>query len=226
MSVLKADNLADVIRQRRSVRGFLPQAVAPELLRKVFEIAQRAPSNCNVQPWHVHVVSGASCEALRSELHAAAAADTPINPDFPPGGRYPGIYRDREWDAALQLYGAQGVERGDRAGRRASFLRNYTFFGAPHALFLFLDEPFGAREAADCGMYAQTLMLAMTAHGLASCAQGSLSMYPDIVRRHLGVPETQRLLFGMSFGYEDTAEPANATRVGRIALDESVRFHD
>ena len=219
-------NLADLVHARRSVRGFLPQPVDRNTLREVFVLAQRAPSNCNVQPWHVHVVSGAACDALRAELLAAASAEEPIRPDFPPGGRYPGHYRDREWDAAMQLYGAMGVERGDRAARRAAFLRNYEFFGAPHALFLFLDEPFGVREAADCGMYAQTLMLSMTAHGIASCAQGSLSMYPDIVRRRLGVPDSQRLLFGMSFGYEDPAAPANRTRVGRLPLGEAVQFHE
>jgi len=219
-------SLVDLIRKRRSVRGFLPRPVEPALLHEIFEVAQRSPSNCNVQPWQVHVVSGASCEGLRAELHAAASADEPVRPDFPPGGRYPGHYRDREWDAALQLYRAMGVERSDRAARREAFLRNYAFFGAPHALFLFLDAPFGLREAADCGMYAQTLMLEFTARGIGCCAQGALSMYPDIERRRLGVPETQRLLFGMSFGYEDPTAPANATRTGRLPLDEAVHFHD
>ena len=218
-------SLAEIIHKRRSVRGFLPQALDAALLREIFAVAQRAPSNCNVQPWQVHVVSGAACEALRTELSAAAAAALPINPDFPPGGRYPGIYRDREWDAAQQLYSAMGVDRGDRAARREAFLRNYAFFGAPHALFLFLDAPFGVREAADCGMWAQTLMLEMTARGVASCAQGSLSMYPDIVRRQLGVAPAQRLLFGMAFGYEDASASANHARLGRLPVDEAVRFH-
>ena len=218
-------SLTEVIHKRRSVRGFLPQPVDPALLREIFAVAQRAPSNCNVQPWQVHVVSGAACEALRAELIAAASADEPFRADFAPGGRYPGAYRDREWDSALQLYGAMGIDRGDRQARREAFLRNFAFFGAPHALFLFLDAPFGVREAADCGMYAQTLMLEMAARGVASCAQGALSMYPDIVRRRLDVPETMRLLFGMSFGVEDSAAPANQARTGRLPVDQAVRFH-
>ncbi len=84
---------------------------------------------------------------------------------------------------------------------------------------------FGAREAADTGMWAQTLMLALTARGLASCAQGALSLYPDIVREHLGLAAEQKLLFGVSFGYEDPNAKANAARVGRAALDDAVRFH-
>ena len=74
-------------------------------------------------------------------------------------------------------------------------------------------------------MYAQTLMLALTARGIASCAQGALSLYPDIVRQHLGVPEDQKLLFGVSFGYEDPDVKANAARVGRASLDDAVHFH-
>lgn len=219
-------NTVEAIRQRRSVRAFLPDEVPEAQLREIFTLAQQAPSNCNTQPWLVHVVAGARAQALKQRLTAAAMDPAQHQPDFPFDGRYPGIYKDRQHDAAARLYGAMGVERDDRAARGQAMLRNFGFFDAPHAAFVFLPEPFGIREATDCGMYAQTLMLAMTAHGLASCAQGSLSMYPDIVRRRLGVPDTQRLLFGMSFGYEDPAEPANATRVGRIAVDESVRFHD
>ena len=88
-----------------------------------------------------------------------------------------------------------------------------------------MPTPFGLREAADCGMYAQTLMLAMAAHGVASCPQTSLSFHPDVVRDALGVDDNQRLLFGISFGYEDPNASANACRVDRAALEQSVVFH-
>jgi nitroreductase len=84
---------------------------------------------------------------------------------------------------------------------------------------------FDVREATDIGMYAQTLMLALTARGIASCAQGALSLFPAIVRDHLGVSDNQKLLFGISFGYEDPNVTANAARVGRASLDDAVRFH-
>jgi nitroreductase len=92
-------------------------------------------------------------------------------------------------------------------------------------VFIFMPEPFDTREAADIGMYAQTLMLALTARGVASCAQGALGLFPDIVRRELGVPSNFKLLFGVSFGYEDPHAKANATRVGRADIDDAVRFH-
>ena len=213
------------ILQRRSVRGFLPDEVPQSTLDEVFGIAQRAPSNCNVQPWVPHVVSGAALARLRSALVSAAEQGSPMAPDWPADSKFSGVYRARQVDAAVQLYGAMGVDRTDLVGRRAAFLRNLDFFGAPHVVFIFMPHPFDTREATDIGMYAQTLMLALTARDIASCAQGALGLYPDIVRDVLGLPDTQRLLFGVSFGFEDHADKANAARVGRAPTDQAVRFH-
>ncbi|MGH8830816.1 MAG: nitroreductase [Polaromonas sp.] len=215
----------DAIRARRSVRSFLPDEVHQDTLRAIFTLAQHAPSNCNTQPWAVHVVSGPACEDLRQRLSQAALDPAAHAPDYAYDGRYDGAYRERQHDAAAQLHGALGIARDDKAGRARSFLQNFGFFGAPHVAFVFLPEPFGLREAADCGMYAQTLMLAMTAHGLASCPQTSLSFHPRIVRQALGLDGAQRLLLGISFGYEDAAAQANTCRVGRAALEQAVRFH-
>lgn len=212
--------------ERRSIRGFRPDPVPRPILERVFTIAQRAPSNCNVQPWVVHVVSGDAAERMRAALHTAAATEQPITPDFPLTGSYPGFYRDRQISAAKALFAATGVARDDAPARRESYLRNFRFFDAPHAAFLLLPDWAGYREAADCGMYAQSLMLALTAQGLASCAQGALSHHADIVRRELGVGEDMRVLFGIAFGYEDAAHPANATRTTREAVGDCIQFHD
>jgi nitroreductase len=220
-----AMSLDEAIRRRRSVRGFLPEEAPAALLREAFELAQCAPSNCNVQPWTPHVVSGAALRRLRDALLAAAEVEQPVNPDFEANWKFAGVYRERQIDAAMRLYDAMGIERRDIAGRRAAMLRNYALFDAPHAVFVFMVEGFGAREAVDVGMWAQTLMLALTARGLASCAQGALSLYPDIVREHLAIGPERKLLFGVSIGYEDPATRANAARVGRAALDDAVRFH-
>jgi hypothetical protein len=215
----------DAIRQRRSVRGFLPQPVPEPTLRAVFELAQRAPSNCNTQPWQVHVVQGDSALRLSQRLSSAALDPAQHAPDFPYDGRYEGEYRERQGDAAARLFGASAIARDDRAGRMRSFLRNYEFFGAPQAAFIFLPAAFGLREAADCGIYAQTLMLALTAHGLASCPQTALSLHAPLVREHLGLGPELKLLMGLSFGFEDPADPANACRIERAALPRAVTFH-
>lgn len=217
--------LDDAILQRRSVRGFLAQEVPDATIREVLELAQWAPSNCNVQPWLPHVVSGAALATLRDALVTAALAQQPFDPDWPADGKYHGPYRERQHDAAARLYGAMGVERRDLEGRHAAYLRNHQFFDAPHAVFIFMQAPFDTREATDIGMYAQTLMLAMTSRGIGSCAQGALGLYTGTVRRHLGLPDDHRLLFGISFGYEDPAVRANAARTVRAPIAEAVRFH-
>ncbi len=132
---------------------------------------------------------------------------------------------ERQVDAAQKLYGAMGVARSDAVGRKMAYIRNHAFFDAPHAVLVFMPEPFDTREAADIGMYAQTLMLALTARGIASCAQGALGLFPEIIREQLGIPQNYKLLFGVSFGYEDRNVKANAARVGRAPLDGAVRFH-
>jgi len=218
-------DLDQAIRIRRSVRGFLPREIPEPVLREVFDLAQWAPSNCNVQPWIPHLVSGASSHALGQKMVAAALAGQAPDPDFRTDRGFHGIYRERQYDAARQLYGAMGVARDDRPGRDAAYRRNLEFFGAPHAVFLFMPRDFDIREAVDLGIYSQTLMLAMTTRGIGSCAQGALSLYPGIIRDHLGLDDNHRLLLGISFGYEDPSVPANAARVGRAPLSEALVEH-
>jgi nitroreductase len=220
-----AMSVAEAIRRRRSVRGFLPDEVPEAVLHEVFELAQWSPSNCNVQPWTPHVVSGDALKRLREALVAAGVRDEPIKPDWPANGKFAGVYRERQVDAAQKLYGAMGVARSDSVGRKMAYIRNHAFFDAPHAVLIFMPEPFDTREAADIGMYAQTLMLALTARRIASCAQGALGLFPDIIREQLGVPDNYKLLFGISFGYEDHNVAANAARVGRAPLAEIICFH-
>ena len=218
-------DLDQAIRIRRSVRGFLPREIPEPVLREVFDLAQWAPSNCNVQPWIPHLGSGASSHALGQKMVAAALAGQAPDPDFRTDRGFHGIYRERQYDAARQLYGAMGVARDDRPGRDAAYRRNLEFFGAPHAVFLFMPRDFDIREAVDLGIYSQTLMLAMTTRGIGSCAQGALSLYPGIIRDHLGLDDNHRLLLGISFGYEDPSVPANAARVGRAPLSEALVEH-
>src|SRR5882724_5086765 len=170
-------------------------------------------------------VSGEALKRLREALVAAGMRDQPIKPDWPADAKFTGIYRERQVDAAQKLYGAMGVARSDVVGRKMAYIRNHAFFDAPHAVLIFMSEPFDTREAADIGMYAQTLMLALIARGIASCAQGALGLFPDIIREQLGIPANYKLLFGISFGYEDRSIKANAARIGRAVIDDAVRFH-
>lgn len=213
-----------LVRKRRSVRGYLPDAVAPETLEQIFSAALWAPSNCNVQPWTVHLVSGDRLRKLGHAMMERAKAGSPT-PDVVMDTAYRDTYRTRQIGSAKALYGAMSIARDDHAGRNAAFLRNLDAFGAPHAAFVYLPEGFGTREAADLGGFVQTLLLAMTAHGLGSCAQGALSLYPDVIRTELGLPQGPQLMCGISFGYEDTAHPANAAQTDRAALSDILTQH-
>ena len=144
--------------------------------------------------------------------------------DFPYDAKYEDVYRKRQIDVAVLLYEALGVERDDREGRKQAWLRNLEFFGAPHVVFIFMPEWCGIREACDVGMYAQNLMLSMQAHGVASCPQTILGYDAESVRRELEIDPEMKLLFGISFGYEDQSLPENQIVPERAALDEHVKF--
>jgi hypothetical protein len=214
----------EVVAQRRSIRGFLPEPVANAVLRKVFALAQQAPSNCNVQPWQVVVASGEPCREISRKLQALIAAGGPMPTDYKRVEKFEGVMRQRQIDTAVKLYGNMGIARDDKEGRIRAMMRNYEFFDAPHIAFLGMDKVFGETVALDVGMYAQTLMLAMTAYGIGSCAQAAVSRHPDAIREHFGLPDNLGILMGISFGYEDTDIPANRTVVPRASIDENVNF--
>lgn len=212
--------------RRRSVRAFLPTPVDRATIDRAVAIANTAPSSCNTQPWHLHIASGDALARLGAALREAAVSGTPRTPDVPHAMPYVGVFRDRQIDAAVRLFAAQGVERHDREARTASALRNYAFFDAPHAAFLFMPVEGGLREASDCAMFAQTFVLALAAAGIGSCAQGSLSDYPDVVRRELALDEAGLLLFGISFGYADTGDASSTVVTPRRDGAEVVTYHE
>ncbi len=219
-------DLDQTIRQRRSVRGFLPDRPVPrEILLEALELAQTAPSNCNVQPWRVYIASGACCDRVREALCAAVVGGQAPQPEDDLD-QFHAEYRRRQVECAATLYGEMGVARDDYEGRARAMARNFAFFDAPHAAFVCMDKQFGLRVALDVGTWLQTFLLALTARGVASCAEASLSMYPAIVRRELDIPEHLRLLCGISFGYEDPSVPANRARPGRQPLPENVVLLD
>lgn len=215
-----------VVAHRRSVRAFLGTPVTPELIRHVLTVAQGAPSNCDAQPWYVHIVSGAAKSRLSKALLADMDAGH-FTPDWPFDGKhYTGVHAERRVEQGKLYYDALGIARGDVEGRRTSTRRNLEFFGAPHVAMLFVPDFAQMRDASDLGMYTQTLMLALAAHGLASCPQTLLGLYAQTIRDQLGISNDQKLLYGLSFGYPDTNSPAWKIRMPRAALDEIVRFHE
>jgi nitroreductase len=217
-------SLEEAIKSRRSVRGYLDQRVPQDVLDSIFRLAQYAPSNCNIQPWKVYVASGALKDKLRDQMVERVTQGVPFCSDYDYPEKFDGEYRRRQVDCAMELYNNMGIARDDKAGRMRASLRNFEMFDAPHVCFIGMDKRFGASVAIDVGMYVQNLMLAMTAHGVASCAQGSMRYYPDLVREAFDIDDQTNILLGISFGYEDTGVPANKTRVGRDDISQSVTF--
>ncbi|CAN5422377.1 nitroreductase [soil metagenome] len=222
---MRADMYDAIVADRRSVRAFLPTPVSPALIDRLFTVAGRSPSNCNVQPWITHIVSGETLVRIRALLLEMAQAGR-LDPDVPLTSHYVDQYKARRIGSAVALFDATGVRRIDAAARQASFLRNYQLFDAPHAAFFFMPRYFGLPEAADVGMYAQTLMLALTAHGLGSCAQGAISHHGAAIKQALGVSDELICLFGMSFGYPDEDDPSRHAITDRAPLSETVVMHD
>jgi nitroreductase len=213
-----------IVEQRRSLRAFLPDPVPQAVLDDIFTHALRAPSNCNTQPWFVHVASGDVLERMRREMPERFMKGE-MSLDFPYDGVYEGVYKERQYGSAQALYDSVGIERSDKVRRHEQFMRNFTFFDAPHVAFLFLPEPFGLRESCDLGMFAQTIMLGMTAHGLGSCPQTALSFQANYIRECLDIDPGNKLLFGISFGYPDPDAPVNTCLTDRASLAELVTYH-
>ena len=217
-------SVSAVLQGRISIRAFNDTPVPQDVLQQIFTLARHAPSNCNVQPCEAYIVSGAKKDQLKAELVASVASGKPPNPDFEWNVGYQGVHRERQFGSANALYGAMGIDRKDKARRQVAMLRNWQFFGAPHAAFFTMQKYLRMTGAVDLGIYAQTVALLLAERGISSCMQGALGMYPDPARSLFGLSDEVGILFGMSFGYADLDAPANRARTDRVPVDTAVRF--
>lgn len=219
-------NVLEAIQNRRSIRAFKPDPVPKEIIEKILEISQRAPSGTNTQPWHVHVCTGAVKQAITDDVLALARSGR--------GGKYEDynyypadwkdVHRDRRRGVGWSLYGLLGIAKGDREGAARQSARNFQFFGAPVGLFVTVDSYLGLGSWADAGMYLQTIMLAAKGFGLDTCPQAAWIPYQKPVFEHLGIPSDQSLVSGISLGYANTDAIENTLVSEREALANVVRF--
>lgn len=219
--------VSDAISSRRSVRGFLPTAVDPAVLRRVVEKAGRAPSGGNLQPWHIDVVGGQRLDdlkAIMAERVMQAPRGEPTEYDIYPK-ELGSPYRDYRFQVGEDLYGALGIPREDKMARLMWFARNFQFFGAPVALFCTVDRKMGPPQWSDLGMYLQSLMLLLREEGLDSCPQECWAIYPKTITDFLEVPNERMLFCGMAIGYADEADKANRFLSRRAPLADFATFH-
>ena len=214
----------EAVTSRRAVRGFKDEPVSREVLERVLSAAAWAPSGSNIQPWHVYVLIGGPLVELKRRAGERVAAGDPGDEReyemYPPALKSP--YSERRSAFGKERYSALGIEREDWEARQRAALANWDCFGAPAALFCYVDRDLGLPQWADVGMYLQTVMLLLRAEGLHSCPQMAWSQVRKTVAQVLSPPDGLILFCGMSIGYEDAT--VTYVRTGRAPLDETVTF--
>jgi nitroreductase len=213
-------DLDQAIRERHSTRMFLPQPVPRELVNEALALAQCAPSNSNIQPWHMVFASGAPRDRLVAALLDEARRRPPNIPPLPES------FQHYHRELGAQVFGSMGIAREDKAGRAAAVLRNWEFFRAPLAGIVCMHRDLGPADALSVGMYLQTLLLALTERSLGTIVEVSIAGYPEIVRAQLAIPAELSILCGLAVGYPDPDFPANKLHVGRAAVEKNVVFFD
>lgn len=211
---------SDLLARRRSIRAFRPDPVPADVLDRLLEAAQHAPSWSNTQPYLLGVAQGDLRDTLAAELTAAFdGGSKELSPEFEMPGAYPPELQARRQATGYGLYETLGIAREDRAARHAQMRRNFEFFDAPVVMFVFVHDALGTYAALDAGVFLQSLMLAAVDQGLGTCAEGALALYSRPIRRHFAVPAGYKLLCGLSLGYP-ADHPVNGFRPGRKGRDD------
>ncbi len=216
-----------VMLDRHSIRAFLPTPIAREEIEDILRVASNAPSGNNIQPWRVHVLTGATLhtliERVCSAFDAADGSHTPEYHYYPTEFFEPYLARRRKCGG--DLYGVLGIARGEKARMRAQMRKNFEFFGAPVGLMFTIDRRLAQGSWLDYGMFLQNVMLAATARGLATCAQAAWIDYHRIIAELLALPKNEQVVAGIALGHADPAAPENALLTGRVPVAEFVSFH-
>ncbi len=221
-----SQTVKDAIKTRRSMRAFLPTSVPKEIIVEILDVAQRAPSGTNSQPWFTYVITGEAKEALSVDILKAfdSGGDgyQPEIPIYPEAFFEPYLERRRKvgWD----LYGLLGIEKGDKTKMHLQHGRNFKFFDAPIGLMFSMHRDMPHSNILDIGMYLQNIMLMARAKGLHTCPQVAFTQYHEIIRKHLPIGEEEVLLCGMTLGYAADDAVENTMVTTRDSVRDEVKF--
>jgi nitroreductase len=215
----------EAITSRRSIRRFLPTPVPQQTVRDILEVASRAPSGTNMQPWRVYVVTGAIKEKLSSALVAAhdAGAFRDAEYRYYPE-KFPEPYLARRRKIGWDLYGSLGIGKRDLDKMHAQHARNYQFFDAPVGMICTINRALQIGSWLDYGMFLQNICVAARGRGLDTCPQAAFANFHGVTRDVLGIDLAEVIVCGMALGYADLAAPENRFPVERAAVDEFVTF--
>lgn len=217
------DTFKSIICERKAIREYLDRPVSKTDLVHILEVAARAPSNSNTQPWRTFILSGEKRKALSEDIWNAhmysSDKHTPQYKHFPDS--LDEQYTKRQADFGARYYGALKIGMADQEARHKQTGQNFLFFGAPIGLIFTIESSLEKGSWIDYGIYLQSLMLAAKAKGLDTCPQISFAKYHEIIRRHIPVESSQMVVCGMSLGYRNPSAPVNNLNIPR---EETSRF--
>jgi nitroreductase len=216
------------ITSRRSIRAFLPTPVPRATIEALLQVAARAPSGTNTQPWRVYVLTGAARDTLSARLCAAYDDPAERARHVEEYAYYPtewvSPYIDRRRKVGWDLYGLLGIAKSDKAGMHAQHRRNYEFFGAPVGLMFTMDRVMRQGSWLDFGMFLQNIMVAARGRGLDTCPQAAFTQFHRIITEHVGAAPEEQLVCGMSLGHADPAAVENTLVTEREPVERFTRF--
>jgi nitroreductase len=218
------------ITSRRSIRAFLPTPVAREDVEAILEVAARAPSGTNTQPWRVHVLTGAAKARLSDRILAAYADPAESRAHVEEYAYYPrewvSPFVDRRRKVGWDLYALLGLTRDNKAGMAAQHGRNYRFFDAPVGMIFTIDRVMEQGSWLDYGMFLQNIMVAARGRGLDTCPQAAFTQFHRIIAAELGLSESEMIVCGMALGYADPDKVENTLVTEREPVSAFARFLD
>ena len=230
MTITERDTAAvdAAITSRRSIRAFLPTPVPRAMIEALLQVAARAPSGTNTQPWRVYVLTGAARDTLSARLCAAYDDPAERARHVEEYAYYPtewvSPYIDRRRKVGWDLYGLLGIAKSDKAGMHAQHRRNYEFFGAPVGLMFTMDRVMRQGSWLDFGMFLQNIMVAARGRGLDTCPQAAFTQFHRIITEHVGAAPEEQLVCGMSLGHADPAAVENTLVTEREPVERFTRF--
>lgn len=222
-AAIDAASVDAAITSRMSARAFLPEAVPRATIEHILQVASRAPSGTNTQPWKVYVLQGASRDSLVDKVcaaHDALRADPSLAEqyreeyDYYPE-KWVSPYIDRRRENGWGLYGLLGIGKGDKDRMHQQHQRNFRFFDAPVGLMFTLDKVMGRGSLVDYGMFLQNIMVAARGQGLHTCPQAAWNGFAKIILPHIGAADNEMLVCGMALGFADPADPVNGFHTPR-----------
>jgi nitroreductase len=218
--------VTEAIRSRKSIRAFQSTPVPEETIREILELAARAPSGGNLQPWRVYVVSGEARDRLVRAVFERAGVqpqgDGPEYDEFPPGLSEPYLGRKRK--VGYDMYGLLGIAREDKAARIQQAMKNFSFFDAPVGIFVTIDRQMGIAQYVDLGFFMDHIMLLARERGLDTCGQEAWSYWHKTVTDFIGAPDNEMLFCGIALGYADREDVVNTLETERAPVDEFTTF--